>query len=230
MKTFESIEKKYNENYKESITGKTFLVAIVRRYILAILIFLISVVLAFITSRYLITKTYESSINIEKKNAFNADQHQLVLTTATEKNNVITIANNLKIKNIKHANSKEITTEEIYSGTSIKSLVSGSKYVTLSFESSDTSITKYVIAEIANVTATSLVKSGKSDFSSVVVSSDATEPVKNSNENLYFLIIIIGGLIVSLAVPLAVEILSDRVYDKRDIEELGGQSFEISII
>ena len=233
--------------YERSISLKTIYLTIIKRFLEIILIFIPVAVASLVVTRVMIKKTYASSFNVSLngtisaaqyaaiKANFDSDSFSYTVAAATEGDEATTvyvyqeIAKQLEAANLTHKDKTKITASEVKSGLSLGSLASNSASVTITFQASDASIDHEILADVVDVIAPEMVKGfrqKRTDLASLS-RSNATSATKTSKEDTYLLIGLAAGLVLACALPFIDEILSDEVYDRKDIESLGGASFEI---
>ena len=209
------------ENYERTISLKTIWLTLVRRYDGILFIFLPILLASFLVTNFMITKTYQSSVVVNNTAVVNTAQHQQFGEVLKKSETATTTANNLKAAKIKHANGAEISASEILGGVNLSALASNSISMTITFQSTDSSITKYVLDEVAKVAAAT-AKETISGFGGLTVAdAGASAAKKNSKDTQYFLIAAVAGLVVALGVPFVYEIFADEVYDAKDIQSWG---------
>ena len=220
--------------YEREIGLKVLWVTLVRRWHVFLMIFVPICLISFITTNFVLTKSYISSITLTKATAFSAAQYSLIQSyiknTSTDESKpgaVYLTYNKLKEEDFKHKNGSEITMSDIYNGVSFSTLATSSVFISFSFQSPDNTITQKVLSEIAEISIKQLQDTGGSDFKTLDVYTNASTPKKNSKETIYFLIALAAGFVVAFGIPFVDEIVSDEVYDKYDIENLGCSAFEV---
>ena len=218
------------KKYEKTISLKALWLAVIRRFKYMLFIFIPIAVTTLVVTTFILEKTYQSSAMVSKTSVFSASQYGVLESFFKSEEVIDKTIENLNINGIKHSNGNEIRTDEIVGGLSFSALNTNSIYVTISYQSTDKSITQPVLNELT-MTAVELLKtndSTKKDFSSVAVSSAASSAVKNSKENRYLFIGIAAGLVVAYGLSFIDEIISDEVYDKADVELLGCEAFELT--
>ena len=208
------------EKYEKSISLKTIGLTFARRYDGILFIFLPILLASFLVTNFMMTKTYQSSISVSNNAAISTTQHQQMGNLLKDKDVLTQTAHNLKADGYKHANGADITSAEISSGVNLAALASNSISLTITFQSTDQSITKYVLDELIDL-AVPVARETIGGFAALTVDNPASAGVKNSKENRYFLIAAAAGLVVALAVPFVYEIIADEVYDAKDITDWG---------
>lgn len=226
------------DRYEKQIGLKTIYLTLARRFHIILLIFIPIALVTFIVTNFMLTKTYQSSITLNRGAIITAAQHQVmqnyVMDTTSDETRpgaIYTTSLNLKEAGVKHANGNEITVAEIKSGLSFPSLATNSITCSFSFTSSDSSITQKVMNELAK-NAVAYLKSERNATRNDYVNltySDATPASKNSSENKYLLIGIAAAVVLALGIPFIYEIVTDQVYDKDDIISFGGDAFTLTV-
>lgn len=213
------------DNYERTIGMKTIGLTIVRRFLVILIIFIPVALATFIYTKYGITKTYQSSATMFKSSNFNAAQYENF--KAGVKNSVEAAKSYLDENNITHANGKEITIDEINAGLTYSALSTTSPSVNINFQSTDSSIPQNVLKAVTEQ-ALATLNTGTGDFATLKFSKEATAAVKNSSENKYLIIGVALGAVLALGFAFIDEIVSDEVYDKKDVEQLGCSGFYIN--
>lgn len=219
---------KIMEKYERNIGLKTIGLTFVRRIDILIVIFLPVLIGSFVITQFIMTKKYYSNIVVSKySNTITNEQYQNIKLHCLDSNLVETAATNLFEKGIKHSDGTSISSKDIKNGMSFPSYVS-SNSETLSFVSTDKTITKPVLTEVTTLVVES-VKKTWSALSDLHISSDATEPSKVNTPLKYFLIASAAGLGVAFVTAFVYEIASDRLYDCSDIRnmEFSAVSFKL---
>ena len=218
-----------SQKYERTIGLKTIWITFIRRFKIIFLIFIPAALASVIFTQFLITKTYISSTTYYNAGGFTVAKYPIVYTAVKSITTAETVANNLagadEHKVVKHSNGSPITKEEIYSGITIATSISANtSYVSFTFQSSDKSITKAVLEEVATVALPEITKT----FKDTTISSHASDGTKNSNDNKYMLIGLVVGAVLALGFAFADEVFSDEVFDKYDAINLGSDGFEIT--
>lgn len=226
------------DRYEKQIGLKTIYLTLARRFHIILLIFIPIALATFLVTNFMMTKTYQSSVTLNRNAVISAAQYQVIQNYVSDTSNdetkpgaIYTTAVNLKENNVKHANGNEITVAEIKSGLSFATLATNSITVSYSFTSSDKSITQQVMNELTK-NAVAYLKSDRNNTKAEYANmsySEASAPTKNSSENKYLLIGLALGAVLALGVPFVYEIVSDQVYDKDDIIALGGDAFTLTV-
>lgn len=219
------------KKYEKSINFRTVLLTFKRRYLLGLSILLFLSIFTVVATQIFIPKTYISYSEYYRLGHFYMDNYYIIPEIVKSVETAEAVSNNLSIQSeehaaITHANGKPITAEEIYNGIYVHSKINATTdYAEISFQSTDVSIVKYVLDEINNVSIPkiNLTLSGTS------VSKKPTNPTKNSEDNKYLLLGIGASFVISIGSSLIYEIETDTVYDKCDIEKLGGSGFDLWI-
>ena len=213
------------EHYEKSISLKTIYLTLVRRFKLIILLFVPIALTSLVVTQFIMTKTYQSTSVVSKTTVFNASQYQTLKLSFIDNEFLTSVKNHLEENNVKHSNGNEITVGEIASGLSFSVLNINDVSVSVYYQSKDRSITQPVLNQIVALGVEGL-KENK-DFATLSITKEATTGVKNSKENKQLLIGMAAGVVVALGLPFVYEIISDEVYDKKDVEALGCASYEI---
>lgn len=216
------------EKYEKTIGLKTIWLTIVRRFLVIFAVFIPIALATVVYTQFFMTKTYQSSVTLYRAGSITAAQYPIIPSTVKSSETAQTVADKLKTADpaIKHSNGSEITAAEILNGLSIASSISTTTgTVSFTFQSSDKAICKVVLEEVANVVLPTI----NATLSGTTISSHASEPTKNSKENTYLLIGMAVGAVLALGFAFVYEIISDEVYDKADIDNLGCGGFEFTV-
>lgn len=213
------------ENYEKAINLKTIWLMFKRRFDLIILFFCSIALATFLATTFMVTKTYQSGATITKNNAISETNYQVISRYVKDSEVVTTTANNLKKGDVKHSNGKDITPEEILSGISLSSYTANAVDFKLYFQSTDRSITMDVTNELAVVSIQKLKSVDEGQFSSLTVTTAAVDGVKNSKDTRYLIIGLAVGAVFALGAAFIDEIVSDEVYDEKDLAYLGCKGF-----
>ena len=217
-----------NEKYERLIGLNTVWLTIIRRFVVIFTVFIPIALATIIYTQFFITKTYQSTASLFRSGAISTSQYPIIPSTIKSAETAQTVADNLKSADpaIKHSNGNEITASEILSGLSIaSSITTTTGTVSFTFQSSDKTICKIVLEEVAKVSLPII----NNTLPGTAISSHASEPIKNSKENTYLLIGLGVGAVLALGFAFVYEIISDEVYDKADIENLGCSGFEFTV-
>lgn len=219
------------KKYEKTIGLKTVWLTIVRRFYYILFVFVPIALASLLVTSFAIPKTYQSSVTVSKTTVFLAAQHQILQNYTKDENTINFAIEQFNTKGIKHSNGDEINIKEIVEGLSFSSLDVNSIFVTVYYQSLDKTIVQPVLNELITATIDSLKndETTKKDFATLVISSPASDAVKNSNERKYLLIGIAAGLFVSFGLAFVDEVISDELYDKADVELLGCDSFELRV-
>ncbi len=209
--------------YERKVSLRTIYLTLIRRTEMILAIFLPLVLVSFIITNYTLQKTYTSSAVFNNGSAISQANYSSLQLSMTTSDIFTNTATNLKNNNIKHANGSSITELEIKSGLSFASYSSNMVSFKVSFNSSDSSITKQSLSEYAKV---ALLAMGEK-YPSLGLYGEVSSPEKTSTENRYFLISVVASAILALGIPFAVEIVLDQVYERKDIDAFGANGFEI---
>ena len=226
------------DRYEKQIGLKTIYLTLARRFHIILLIFIPIALATFIVTNFMLTKTYQSTVTLNRGAVISAAQYQVIQNYVSDTSSdetkpgaIYTTALNLKTADVKHANGNEITVAEIKSGLSFATLATNSISVNFSFTSSDKSITEKVMDELAK-NAVEYLKSdrnsSKAEYTNLAASK-ATAASKNSSENKYLLIGLAAAVVLALGIPFVYEIVSDQVYDKDDITSFGADAFTLTV-
>ena len=221
-------------NYERIIGLKSVWLTIVRRFVIILIIFIPISLVSVAYTQLFMTKTYLSSITLLSDKDISPTGYT-PLPSAVKSEKVAKAAEESLAKTkdddgnpitpIKHANGSAITWEEILKGINIPSAVStATRKVSIEYQSTEQSIAKPILEAVAKATIANNPLSGIN----LSISGTATTGTHSSSENKYMLIGIAAGFVLGCVLAFIDEVISDEVYDKKDIEMLGADGFEIS--
>lgn len=218
------------QQYERLIGLKTIWLTIVRRFKVIFIIFIPIALASVMYTQLFMTKTYQSSVTYYCAGSFTAVKYPAIPSAVKSMETATQVEKNLAGADdhvvVRHANGNPITKEEIYSGITIASSISSTTgTISFTYQSTDKTVTKAILEEVATVALPEVVKT----FAGTVISTHAGEGVKNSSENKYMLIGIAAGLVLACGFAFVDEIFSDEVYDKYDVMNLGSDGFEITV-
>lgn len=218
------------QEYERSISLRTIYITLVRRIELILLIFVPIELVAFVVTNFILPKSYTSTTTLALSSGtitptvYNDYQVKHFKSEAT----ISTVYETLKNDGVKHVKGGEITKNEISGGIAFSTLANSNAYsFAITFKSSDSSITKAVLSQIADKGLESLKTADPN--TKLYISASASDSVKTSKENTYFLIAIVGGLVLACGIPFVYEIVSDRLYDRKDLAVWGAEGFELKV-
>lgn len=211
------------ESYEKSIGLKTIWLTFARRWKLILVIFIPIALGAFIVTRFMLKTTYSSSAVITTNSALDINGYNRVKNEITKDEVYESAAYSLKENSITHAGGAEITATDIKSGITFTAFTSGI-YIPVSFTTSEQGIAQNVLEAYA----TSAKEKAKTLYNASDISTHASTEKAESDFKKYFLIALAADLVLALGIPFVQEILDDEVYDRKDIEMLGSEGFELS--
>lgn len=218
--------------YERSISLKTVGLTIVRRWTTILLFFIPIAAVAYIVTNNIMTKTYQSTTTLTNGAVISQAQWPLIeprVKTSIEATVEALAVSDAEHTPVKHANGAAITAKEITSGITVSKYVANTLTFTISFQSTDSTIVQPVLAELAEQTVVTLKEdaSTKTPFAAVSITSEASKAAKNSSEQKYFLIGLAAGAVLALGIAFLDEILSDEVYDAKDVAQWGVPAFDM---
>ena len=234
------------EKYEKIIGLKSIWLTIVRRFVVAIIVFAPIALATIVYTQFFITKTYISSgtfstssdINTQAyaslfppliKSEETAKEAERELAKLDEEGNQVFDENNQPLKATTHTDGSKITWREIQNGIYIASSVSATtRLISFSFQSTDSKICQPTVQAVLDVLNGKEIMNGSTKVT-LSISKMASSVSKNSSENKYLLIGLAAALVLGLGFAFIDEIVSDEVYDKKDIELLGCDGFEITV-
>jgi capsular polysaccharide biosynthesis protein len=231
------------ERYEKSIGLKTIWLTIVRRFLTILVVFAPIAIATVVYTQFFIKKTYTSSVTLTAdkditaaayssfpivvKSEDIAKEAERNLAKLDEEGNPILDENDQPLKATTHADGSRITWGEIQGGLSVASSISlATRKLSFSFQGYEQGIIKPILDEVAKA----IVAADPYKASAIkLTASEATSATKNSSENKYLLIGMVAAVVLGLGFGFVDEIVSDEVYDKKDIELLGCDGFEITV-
>lgn len=212
------------EGYEKSIGLKTIWLTLIRRFEYILFIFIPVAITTFVVTRFVLTKTYQSSVSVALNKTFSAADFSVYQSYVKNSEVLDSAVNKLQTEKGISITSGEITTGLSFTAPATNS-ISGS----FSFTSSKQAIVQPVVEALSEVSVSYAKEKDATKFATLNISSPASAAKKNSSENKYLLIGIAAGLVVSLGIAFIDEIISDELYDAKDIQTLGCEGFELNV-
>ena len=212
------------EGYEKSIGLKTIWLTIIRRFEYILFVFIPIALTSLIVTRFVLTKTYESKVTVSLNKTFSAADFSVFQTYVTNSEVLDNTVN--KLQNDKGI---ALTSGDITTGLKFTAPASNAISGSFSFTSSTKAIVQPVMEVLSETSVSYAKEKDNGKFASLNITTAATAPTKNSSENKYLLIGLAAGLVVALGIAFIDEILSDEVYDAKDIEQLGCEGFELNV-
>ena len=209
------------EKYEKSIGFGTLRLSFVRHFLEMGALFGLLSIGSFLAIRFSITPTYASEATISKSTIVSSAQYELLTINIKNKETASQVATNVANRNIKHSGGTAVTQEEIYSGIFFNAYMSNSLSLTFRFQSSDSVIVQPVMEELTNYSVETIRVSFATDFSTLVISKDASKPIKTSNERRYTVIALGTSALVAIVTGFVLEALDDTVFDIREFNDKG---------
>lgn len=236
------------ENYERQIGLKTIYLTLIRRFIFIFVIFIPVAIASFVVTQKLLPVSYQSSVTYKNGNgnAITTAHHSNMQTFLRD---TVVISEEQKAENpsyqsgavtkaVNKLNEQNITIDAaaINSGLTFGSFTNNATSFTVTFTTNTNGIADKVLQALVDAvkenisegyTGTSKIDAAYKNFnaSNASAASSAASVKKNRN---YLLIALAAGLVLALGVPFVYEIVSDEVYDRKDIEGLGSDSFELA--
>ena len=211
------------EGYEKSIGLKTIWLTLIRRFEYLLFVFVPIALTTLIVTQFIMKKTYQSSAVVSIDKAFSATNFEKFKSYVYEKEVLDGASEKLQSEK-----GLGISASDIKGGISFTTPATTAVSCKFSFQSSKQGLVQPVM-DILSTQVAEYAKAKGGDFAAAKVSSPASGPVKNSSENKYLLIGIAAGLVVALGMGFIDEIISDEVYDKKDVEMLGCEAFELEV-
>ena len=212
------------EGYEKNIGLKTIWLTLIRRFEYILFIFLPVAFASLIVTRFVLTKTYQSSVSVALNKTFSAADFSVYQSYVKNAEVLDGAVNRLQTEK-----GIIIKTSEITEGLSFSAPASNAIFGSFSFTSSKQNVVQPVVEVLSEVSVSYAKEKEASKFASLNISSPASAPKKNSSENKYLLIGVVAGLLVSLGIAFIDEIISDELYDAKDIQALGCEGFELNV-
>lgn len=220
------------EKYEKQIGLKTIWLTLVRRWPYVLIIFLPILLASLIVTQGIMKKTYASTATISKFYAaapyFDAgswDKFKIYID-----NSLATTETALAEQGVKHVDGSLITVADMAT-VSLAAFKSNQSTLTITFTSSDKTITKPVLTELTTQAYAKCFNpdgSAQSGFEGTKFEGgSASNPSISSGNTKYFIIGAAAGLVLALALPFVYEIASDEVYDAADISSWGVPAFDM---
>lgn len=215
------------EQYERTIGLRTIYITLLRRLEWVFIIFVPIALGSFIVTNTMITKTYKSTISISNMTtAFTTTTWPIFQNYARQAETLAVVVSNLEEKEVKYSNGSKISASDINKGIVFTAITTNANPVTITFNVADAKVAEPILSEVATVTAKVLKDANVTSLNNLSIGTP-TASVKTSQENTYFVIGVMAGLVLALAVPFIWEIAADKVYDAKDITLLGCEGFEL---
>lgn len=225
------------EKYERTIGLKTILLTLVRRFLIILCIFLPIALVSVVYTKAIMKTEYTTTIVLTRASSFTPTNYPTMYSAIKSMKNAEAVAQELAkttegegeeahaITPTKHADGSDITADEIYAGITMAASISTSLgSINVSFKTKDSTIAQIVLKTV--------IEFAQPDYKAVtdVKYGEASTPTDNSStKNKYLLIGVAAGLVLALGFAFVYEIVSDEVYDKADIENLGCAGFELTV-
>ena len=182
-------------------------------------IFLPLVLVSYLVTNFGIKKTYASSTTIANNAAISQAAYSAIQLAMNSDEVKTTVTTNLAA--VKHADGSAIAKSEL--SFSFSTFASNMITFNITFSSRDNTIIQRVLTEYTTVA----LETTKASYPNLSVYTPASNPVKTSKENRYFLIGVAASVVLALGIPFIWEIVADQVYETKDLELLGVDGFEV---
>ncbi len=212
--------------YEKSISLRDVYLTLVRRTEMILIIFIPLFLASFLVTNFVMPKKYTSSTTINNGGSAITQATYSSIQMSLQTSSIFgLVEENLATGGIKHSSGAPISLSDISSGLEFSSFASNMVSFTISFSSSDKAISKPVLESYSSIALTAVADT----FPNLSVYSSATEAIKTSSENKYFLLASAASVVLALAVPFAVEIVEDKIFDANDIKTFGSDGFELKV-
>ena len=221
------------DRYERMIGLKTIWTTITRKWYAFFIIFIPVALVSYIVTDKILTKSYVSSVSFSRGvgTTISTAQHNVMQTyivdTTENKEDPTKSGAVAKAVAALVADNITITATEIKAGIAFNSMTNGAALFTVTFTSNNKSKAQPILKAVSEFAIENMQNSGINEYKNSYIVSPASSPVKNSKERTYFLIALAAGFVVAFGIPFVDEIVSDEVYDKYDIENLGCSAFEV---
>ncbi len=220
------------ENYEKSIGLKTIGLTFLRRFHMILIIFLPMALASIIVTQFLLTKTYQSSVTMSRGAGTTITTSQYTVMQTYIRDSSVNAEDHTKDGAVAKAVTKlesqgiKITANDINKGLAFPSAKDGAISFTFSFTSINSALVQPVLKAVSEsaVENMSLIEG----YKNTRIESAASGATKNSKEKTYLIIALVASAVVALGVPFVYEIVSDEVYDRKDIESLGCEGFVLT--
>lgn len=206
-------------NYNKIIGLKTIWLTFVRRWKVILIIFIPIVLASVISTQFIMTKKYRSSYTLDNVGVLSNDTYNKIAFIIQRAETINAAVEKLA------AEGTSVTASQISSGISIPSWTGNTQYITVSYTSSNKSIIKPILTSLSEASLDAL----KPSYTSMVISSQPGDPTLASKNTTYLIVGLVASIIFSLGFAFVYEIISDEVYDKADIENLGCGGFDFTV-
>ena len=210
------------DKYERNISLRTIFLTIVRRYKTILLFFIPIALITLIFTQFVMTKTYQSTVRINSNTIITTQTYQGLQLQFKNETFINGVADKLKTEDIKPSNGNEITVSEIKNSLSFGTLGTNVIYFDLYYQSTDSSVVQPILKA-----ATSYFLEGQDVYK--IDPSGVSVAAKNSSENKYLLIGIAAGVVVACGVAFIDEIMSDEIYDSKDMADYGIPAFDLKV-
>ncbi len=222
------------ENYEKSIGLKTIGLTFLRRFHMILIIFLPMALASIIVTQFLLTKTYQSSATMSRGTGMTISTAQHTVMQSYIRDSTVNAEDHTKdgaVAKAVTALAEEgivITANDINKGLSFASMANGASSFSFSFTSSNKAIVQPVLKAVSKAAVDNMKNGTVNDYKNAKLESEASGAIKNSKEKTYLIIALAASAVVALGVPFVYEIVSDEVYDRKDIESLGCEGFVLT--
>ncbi len=212
------------EGYEKNVGLKTIWLTIIRRFEYILFIFIPIALTTLVVTRFVLTKTYQSSVTVSLNKTFSTQDFSVFQTYV--KNSEVLESTVNKLQNDKGIS---VSANDITTGLNFIAPATNAISGSISFTSTKQAIVQPVMEVLSEVSVKYAQEKDAGKFASLNISSPASSAIKNSSENKYLLIGLAAGLVLAFVIPFIDEIISDEVYDAKDIQQLGCEGFELSV-
>ena len=212
------------QKYERTIGLKTIFLTLRRRFVAIIAIFIPIALASFLVTKKMIHPVYTSSVTISRGAAISQPQYNLIVQNFKATSTADKVVEALTIT---HEGGDAITSAEISSGLSFSTYVANAISVTLSFQSTDSSICQGVLDQVVATGIEVMQTVHATDYAALKATGSASSPTSDNKQRNYFLIGLAAGAVLALGMPFVYEIVADEVFDKGDLLDMGIPTFEL---
>lgn len=214
------------EKYAKTVSIKTIKLSFLKRWKFMVCFFSVitisSLIIVFAATR----KSYTSTATLSKNWAFTSETYNII-TKGINDDILENIEKSTKENNIKYSSGKDISLSDLKKGISFSALNTGSNLLAVAYTSQDSSITVFIVNEMANCIVESYMNFA--NMNGLKIYDKATSFSTNDNRGKIIALVMIFNIVSSFSIPFIYEIYDDKVHDKEDVQLMGGVGFELLV-
>lgn len=212
------------KNYEGELNFRMMLVSL-RRHWRTIVYFLISFAIIGYVYGYKISKTTYKSTGDIGVNSLDRNKYSTIISSVSSKNLYEIIYTDLKDNEVKHANGKEITEDEIKSGLVIPDIPSTISGFTISFSFSN--LDKEIVKSVLSTTLEKIVENNKTEQLNLYIANEPTTPTATSNPKKKVVLVAGVGTCLGILVAAFKGLRKYEVDTTSELTDYGLNVFEI---